>query len=325
MASSTTAQRPQQHHELRRGIVFDRWPFRLDVAYEYQCWVLVAVSAFAVALCLLPCLCGAFRSRVSKRFTVWVYSRLHTFFCAVFYFNVTLLFFTVGLLPDWTVNAYVATAFDFLDWVLIHLVKFLVYEGIFVRVEKQSKETTFILLLTFLYIIVRFKERIAQAAGVEHMTFFRLGKLNVFHTAAMRGVEVEELPSGTGLKPNDLYLECHAGQNEPSRTRVHNNAGASAVIKETFQVNVDENDPEELFTILVKDQELLVSSVVAKLQLRTRDVLQIEAGTGRVTEDFVYDANAFSQLQLQPRGKIWLRVNPLEDEGLPLTSHPGIF
>ena len=47
---------------------------------------------------------------------------------------------------------------------------------------------------------------------------------------------MEELPSGTGLKPNDLYLECHAGQNEPSRTRVHNNAGASAVIKETFQV-----------------------------------------------------------------------------------------
>lgn len=123
--ASTTAQQ-QQHHELRRGIVFDRWPFRLDVAYEYQCWVLVAVSAFAVTLCLLPCLCGAFRSRVSKRFTVWVYSRLHTFFCAVFYFNITLLFFTVGLLPDWTVNAYVATAFDFLDWVLIHLVKFLV-------------------------------------------------------------------------------------------------------------------------------------------------------------------------------------------------------
>ncbi|CAD7971060.1 unnamed protein product [Amoebophrya sp. A120] len=294
----------------RQGVVFDRWPFRLDIAYEYQCWILVAMSVFCATICLLPCLCGVFRSKISKRFTVWVYSRLHTFFCVAFYFNVTVLFFTVGLLPDWTINEYVAICFDFLDWMLIHTVKFLVSA----------------LILLGLFILVRFKERIAAAAGVEHMTFFRLGKLNLFHTAQLRGIEViiwkvEELPSGTGLKPNDVYLECHAGQNEPTRTRVHNNAGAAAVIKETFQVNIDENDVEERFTLLVKDQELLVSSVLCKLQLKTKDVLAIEAQTGKVSEDFVYDANAFSQLQLQPRGKIWLRVNPLEDgEQQPLTS-----
>merc|ERR1740121_773406 len=147
------------------------------------------------------------------------------------------------------------------------------------------------------------------------MTFLRLGKWNLFHSPLMRGIEVivwkvEELPSGSGLKPNDVFLECHVGQNEPGRTRVHNNAGSSAVIKETFQVNIDENDPEELFTILVKDQELLVSSVLCKLQVRTKDILAIEASTGRVSEDFVYDASGFSQLSLQPRGKIWFRVNP---------------
>ncbi|CAD7965790.1 unnamed protein product [Amoebophrya sp. A25] len=288
----------------RQGIVFDKWPLRLDVAYEYQCWILIAVSLFCLSVCMLPCLCGVLKGRLAKRFTIWVYSRLHTFFCVAFYFNLTLLIFTIGLLPDWTVNEFVSVSFDLLDWVLVNTVKLLTSSTILIA----------------LYILVRFKERIAVAAGVEHMTFLRLGKWNLFHSPLMRGIEViiwkvEELPSGSGLKPNDVFLECHVGQNEPSRTRVHNNAGSSAI-----QVNIDENDPEELFTVLVKDQELLVSSVLCKLQVRTKDILAVEASTGRVSEDFVYDASAFSQLQLQPRGRIWLRVNPLEEEKVPLTS-----
>jgi len=58
----------------------------------------------------------------------------------------------------------------------------------------------------------------------------------------------------------------------------------------SYQVNIDENDPEELFTILVKDQELLVSSVLSKLQVRTKDILSVEASTGRVSEDFLQRA-----------------------------------
>lgn len=302
---------PEATERQRKGLIFDKWPFRLDIPFEYQCWVLIFATAACTMLCCMPCVCGTFRNRFAKKFTVWVYTRLHMFFCVILYTNTILIFFTIGLLPDWTINEYVLHLFDFVDWVLIHTVKFLV--------------SSFILLS--LYVVVRFKERIAIAAGIEHVTFFRLGKWNILHQTYLRPVEViiwkvEEVPSGPMIKPNDLFIECHCGQNEPNRTRVHNNAGSSAMIKESFQVNIDENDTEEIFTLLVKDQELLASQTLSKLQIKTKELLQIEASTGLMGEDFTYTAACFAQLQLQPRGKIWIRISPIHDaeEARPLVS-----
>merc|ERR1712194_784396 len=193
---------------------------------------------------------------------------------------------------------------------LIHSVKFIVSSSI----------------LLALFILLRFKERIALAAGVEHMTFFRLGRLNPFHRPILHPIEIyvwkaSDLPSGPVLKPNDVFLECHLGQNEPSRSRVHNNAGQGCVFKESFQLNVDENDPTELFTILIRDQSLLTSSTLCKLQMKSADLLQIEAQTGGQGADFTYSPNFFQELKLSPRGKIWIRVAPIEDEKLPLMSN----
>ncbi len=36
-----------------------------------------------------------------------------------------------------------------------------------------------------------------------------------------------------------LPLVYVSGYNEPMRTRVHNNAGSEAVIRESFQINID--------------------------------------------------------------------------------------
>ena len=53
-----------EEHRVRQGIVFDRWPFRLDISYEYQCWLLIIVTGVCMTLCSLPCICGTFKNPV---------------------------------------------------------------------------------------------------------------------------------------------------------------------------------------------------------------------------------------------------------------------
>ena len=49
---------------VREGIVFDRWPFRLDISYEFQCWLLIIVTGVCMTLCSMPCICGTFKNPV---------------------------------------------------------------------------------------------------------------------------------------------------------------------------------------------------------------------------------------------------------------------
>lgn len=257
----------------RDGMEWSR--MSLDVAYEYQCWILIGVSCICALLFLLPCLCGTFRNRIAKRFTIWVYSRLHMYYVFIIYLNLFFVCFVISMLPDWNINQYLLASLDFVDWVLIH----------------TSKLIVSVTILLGLYILIRFKERIATAAGVEHMTFFRFGRLNPFHRALHHPIELHiwkalDLPAGPLLKQNDVFIECHLGQNEPAKTRVHNNAGSGCVFKESFQLNVDENDPTEMFTILVRDQELLTCTTLCKLQIKSADLLQIEQQTGAASADF---------------------------------------
>merc|ERR1712194_737388 len=215
---------------------------------------------------------------------------------------------TVGLLPGWSLNQYFSTLLDFIDWALIHGVKLLVSASI----------------LFFLFILLRFKERLATAAGVEHLTFLRLGRLNPFHRPLYSAVEVflwkvQDLPSGPlVLKPNDVFVELHLGANEPVRSRVHHNAGSGCVLKESFQLNVDENDLQERFTLLVMDQELLTSTTLCKLQLSARDLLAMadggQGGPG-ANAGFTYTPTHFQELNMSPRGKLWIRVNTLGEAG----------
>lgn len=290
---------------VRQGIVFDKWPFRLDVPTEYQDWVLVAMSIFLVFVWCSPCYCGRMKNSCSRAFTAWVYTRLHTFFCIVTYFNLVVLMFTIGLLPDWTVNQYLESLAQFVSWVLIHLQKMITSLGI---------------LIGF-YLMIKFRDRIAMAAGMEHVTVFRLDwRELLWLQSKKRPVEifiwkVEDLQSSAGkvLKANDVYVECHYGYNEPMRTRVHNNAGSSCVVGESFQMNLDETATASVMTLFIKDQALLLSSELAKLMLSTRELCGIEDQTGKRRTEFTYSEENFVSLNLMPRGKIWLAISPVEE------------
>jgi len=45
------------------------------------------------------------------------------FFCLVFYVNAMIICFTIGLLPDWTINEFVVTYIEFITWLLVHGMK----------------------------------------------------------------------------------------------------------------------------------------------------------------------------------------------------------
>merc|ERR1711920_222915 len=97
------------------------------------------------------------RNSCSRSFTRWVYTRLHVFFCIVVYLDLLVLMFTIGVLPDWTVNEFVVWLVRFITWCLVHL---------------QNMITSFAILFLF-FLLLRFRERIALAAGLEHVTVIR--------------------------------------------------------------------------------------------------------------------------------------------------------
>lgn len=294
---------PAEH--VRQGIVFDKFPMRLDIPTEYQDWILVSVSILLVVLWCLPCLCGKLRNSCARKFTQYIYTRLNIFFWTVTYINLAILMLTLGCLPDWTMNEYMHYLLLFVTWVLIHLKKMIISAAI----------------IGGFFFITKFQEKIRIAAGLEHITVIHFNWREMLgFSLKKRPVElfvwkVEDLQGSSGkvYKPNDIFCECHLGDNEPMRTRVHNNAGTSCIVKESFQMNINENDTGCLMTLFVKDQTLVMSTELARLTLSTREICGIEDQTGKRKVDFTYSEDSFVCLSLLPRGKIWLAIAPVED------------
>merc|ERR1712107_491385 len=190
--------------------------------------------------------------------------------------------------------------------------------GVLLRLQKLVTSAT---ILIVLYVLFHMRERVALAAGLEYMTVFRWSwRQALGFKSKQRPVEIfiwkiEGLESSSRktLKANDVFVECHMGHNEPVRTRVHNNAGGSCVLQESFQVNLDEHSMDTTMTILVKDQSFLASGELARLILSTSEVCGIEDQTGKRRISFEYNDESFVPLSLSPAGKIWIAVAPVED------------
>jgi len=290
----------------RRGFVTDMgWPFRLDIPREYQDWIIVAVCVLLIGLWCLPCFCGRMRNRCSRPFTNWVYTRMHVFYWGVVYFTLFILMFMVTVLPDWSMREFLDYSGRFLHWVLVHVQKMIVSACI---------------IIAFM-MALKFRERIALVAGMEHMTLFRWGVLDFFgFKGKQRPIElflwkVEGLQSSNTkiLKANDIYIEVHLGYNEPMRTRVHNNAGTGCILRETLQLNINEDSPADLLTLLVKDQTVMASSELARLNLATREMCGIEDQTGKRRRFLDFTEEFFVPLSLSPQGTIWVAIAPVED------------
>lgn len=290
----------------RRGVVLDDgWPVVLDIAKEYQDWIIISVCVLIAVLWCLPCICGKMHNKCSRSFTNWVYTRLHVFYWGVLYATLLIVMFTMGALPDWSMGQFLKYLGKFLSWTLV---------------EMQKMITCLSIVVGF-SLMMKFRERVVFLAGMEHITIFRFSLLQYLgFKSKQRPVElfiwkVEDLPSSSTklLKANDVFIECHMGFNEPMRTRVHNNAGSGCVVRESLQFNIDEGSPSALMTLLVKDQTMVSSAELARIVLSTRELCGIEDQTGKRRVAFDYTEECFVELSLSPMGKVWLAVAPVED------------
>merc|ERR1719282_26268 len=122
-----------------------------------------------------------------------------------------------------------------------------------------------IVIIVVFCIAVAFKERIALMLGLDHQILFKCKFRDCLHCwsgAYIRPIElyvwkVEDLSSADFFSANNVFLEFYLGHNEPMRTRVHNNAGSSCVVKETMQLNFDEDDDDEILYIFVRNQKVM--------------------------------------------------------------------
>lgn len=301
--------------EGRKGITYDQWPFRLDIDVEYQDWLLIVACCVMIACCLIPCICGRMRNWVSKKFSSWVYTRLHIFFCTITYINLMILMTTITVLPDWTLNTFFQ-----------HLIKFFMW-----FLEYMEHVITSAMILIGFYLLYKFFDRISYATGLEHVTFFRWSWREFIGLGVKRRPielfvwKITDLRSATSkvMKANDIFLECMFGANEPMRTRVHNNAGTGCQIKESFQLNLDQGALNTTMTLLVKDQTMVASTELARVKVSTRELLCIEDQTGKRHSEFMYDEEYFVRLSLMPQGNIWIALSPVEDgneENRPLMT-----
>ena len=104
--------------------------------------------------------------------------------------------------------------------------------------------------------------------------------------------KVEELTASNLVNPNDVFIEMSLGMNEKVRTRVHNSAGSSCILKECLQMNYDPNEEDDKLVVQVKNQDMLLASEIGRIEFGNRDINQI------------IGVNDVQQFRLQPQGKV---------------------
>jgi len=284
--------------------------FRFNIDQEFQGWILLFATLTAIWLFCLPCYCAGLSFAPFRRFAAWMQQRLPFFYLTMCCVNAVFMFLILTWLPDWTYLDYIKTVLSFAGWTASHLMQF----------------ATSIAMIAAFCIAVAFKDRIALMLGIDHKTLFKCKVrdcLNCWSTARFRPIEVsiwkvEDLTSADLFSANNVFVEFFLGYNEKVTTRVHNNAGSGCLVKETLQLNFDEDDDEETLFIFVRNQKVVGAQELARAEIPT-EKLKHMVSQGRMTE-LRWDANCFKEpVQLIPRGKLWMRAVPLDDEDAPVT------
>jgi len=210
-------------------------------------------------------------------------------------------------LPDWTPKDFVKTSVKFLGFIVKHVMQCL----------------TSLALIVVACFVFAFKDRILKMLGLDHRTMFRCKLRDCLSCGVsnIRALElylwkVEDLPSASMFTANNIYVETYLGYNEPMKTRVHNNAGSACVLKETIQLNFDETDEEESLFLFVKNQKVMGSSELGRLELTPDKVAAVEHLCQEKIRsgDVSWHEGHFVMENLIPRGKIWFHIRPVQDE-----------
>lgn len=292
--------------------------YRLDIDQEFQGWILAFASLTAIWIFCMPCYCAGLQSTLARRVARWLSIRLPQYLAFATIFNGVFMFLLITWLPDWEIADYIKAALTVLTWTLGHLAKFM---------------DSIVLILAFAFVLI-FKERIALVLGFDDIRLFRFKVrdcLNCCSTTRFRPIKlviwkVEDLPAADLLSANNVFLEAWGlGYNEGLKTRVHNNAGSSCIIKEAMHMNFDDGDEEDNMTIFVKHQGMMMgTSTIARVELSAQQVQEHQAASlAKLPQgqeaSMKWDDQHFIPLSLAPRGTLYYRIVPEDEE----TGYPA--
>jgi len=282
------------------GLVEKVMDFRLNIDQEYQGWLLAFATLTAFWIYCLPCYCAGMQFTLARRYAAWIQQRLPYFLAVATILNGGMLFLVCTWLPDYSPSDYVKGMGKFVIFAMKNAVKFMT-------------SIAFIIIFVF---VVAFKDRFMKLAGIDHKTVFRF-KLRDIFGGSTRAIQldiwkVEDLPAASPFTPNNVFIEVFMGYNEPMKTRVHNNAGSNCVLKETLQLNFDDNEDEEPLYLFVRNQKVVGTGELGRLELKAEEVVAIEKSLKG--SDGWNNENGFIKRNLIPRGTIYFRVLAVDDD-----------
>merc|ERR1712139_39727 len=123
-------------------------------------------------------------------------------------------------------------------------------------------------------------------------------------------LKVEHLQSAVMFRPNDIFLEFHLGFNEVMCTRVFYGAGEDCKLRQSVQLNFDDQDSSYDLYILVKHQDVMTSTEIARIEMNVEEIARKIAAEPGTT----WDEKEFFKVDLQPQGFLWLRITEIPDE-----------
>eukprot|EP00930_Biecheleria_cincta_P056486 TRINITY_DN4259_c0_g2_i1.p1 TRINITY_DN4259_c0_g2~~TRINITY_DN4259_c0_g2_i1.p1 ORF type:complete len:297 (-),score=46.94 TRINITY_DN4259_c0_g2_i1:166-1056(-) len=293
------------------GVLTNILGLHFDMDKEYQGWILIFASMTAIWLFCLPCYCAGMSSSSARKFASWTSQRLPVFYVCITLVNGAWLFLIIQLLPDYTFGSYLRIVAKCMAWMAGHVLKW---------------AASLVMIIAF-SIAVAFKDRIALLLGVDHKQIFNCKArdcLSCCGASRFQAIEiliwkVEDLPSAGLFSANNVFVEMYLGYNETMHTRVHNNAGSDCIIKERAHFNFDDDDLDEKLVLFVRNQQVVGAQELARKYISANELRQmISKARGSPEQRVAWNSESFGEpIQLMPRGRMWLKVMPVEVEELP--------
>jgi hypothetical protein len=214
------------------------------------------------------------------------------------------MYVIVAWMPDWEFSEYTKCVGKAVGFLAKHAVKMVASAA---------------MIAAFIF-VVAFKDRFMKVAGIEK-NIFRFKLRDVFGSGNVRAIEiqilkVEDVQNKSLFAANNIFVEANLGYNETMKTRVHNNAGTSCSIKETLQLNFDDEEEEEVLFLVVRNQKVVGAEEIGRAELSAERIVGIEKECKAKGNGDLWAPGSFVVGELMPRGKIYFRIQPVDDEDM---------
>jgi len=210
---------------------------------------IVGVFVVAAMIWMLPMFCinRRFCCRCFKR---WMSRRMTSYFLLGFVLNFVLISCAISESPNVTANELffrVVTAVGaFTESFEKVLFQFAILAGAIVALVLRKR----------IFMLLGYEQQIFKADLKDILTCFSMSRFYVVEVAVFR---IEGLPAS--FTSRTLFLRLILGYNEPQHTRPHEGCRSSYSVKERLQLNFDPEDDTQKMSIIVKEQEVVGSSV----------------------------------------------------------------